>query len=83
MSLSARLPANLDATEWELLLEVLGAIKQALPNANAHAPGEVMRHVLRALQLANAPTIVRGENRERLLSDERSNHQYIQAKSMA
>ena len=57
VSLTARLPANLDASDWELLIEVLGAIKQALPNANAHAPGEVMRHVLSALQLANAPTI--------------------------
>jgi hypothetical protein len=57
VSLTARLPANLEASDWELLLEVLGAVKQALPDAGHRQPGDVARVVLDALRLANAPTI--------------------------
>jgi hypothetical protein len=57
VSLTARLPANLDASDWELLLEILGAIKRHLPDAGSRQPGEVMEHVLDALRMANAPTI--------------------------
>jgi AAA domain len=57
VSLTARLPANLDATDWEVLIELLTAIKQCLPDAGQRQPGEVMRYVLEALQMANAPTI--------------------------
>jgi hypothetical protein len=57
VSLSARLPANLDATDWQMLIETLDAIKQCLPDAGQRQPGEVMRYVLEAIRLANAPTI--------------------------
>jgi hypothetical protein len=57
VSLTARLPANLDATDWQMLIETLDAIKQCLPDAGRRQPGEVMRLVLDALRLANAPTI--------------------------
>jgi hypothetical protein len=57
VSLSARLPASLDATDWELLIETLDAIKQCLPDAGQRQPGEVMRYVLEAIRMANAPTI--------------------------
>lgn len=57
VSLTARLPANLDATDWELLIETLDAIKQCLPDASQRQPGEVMQYVLEAIRMANAPTI--------------------------
>jgi hypothetical protein len=57
VSLSARLPANLDAADWQMLIETLDAIKQCLPDAGQRQPGEVMRYVLEAIQMANAPTI--------------------------
>ena len=57
VSLTARLPANLDATDWQMLIETLDAIKQCLPDAGQRQPGEVMRYVLEAIRLANAPTI--------------------------
>jgi hypothetical protein len=57
VSLTARLPANLDATDWQMLIETLDAIKQCLPDAGQRQPGEVMRYVLDAIRMANAPTI--------------------------
>ena len=51
------MPANLDATDWELLIETLDAIKQCLPDASQRQPGEVMQYVLEAIRMANAPTI--------------------------
>ena len=55
---TARLPANLvDATDWQMLIETLDAIKQCLPDAGQRQPGEVMRYVLEALRLHNATPI--------------------------
>jgi hypothetical protein len=51
------LPANLDATDWQMMLAILDAVRQALPNANARPPSEILEHVLDALRMANAPTI--------------------------
>ena len=57
VSLTARLPANLDASDWELLLEVLSAVKQSVPDAGSREPRAVLEHVLEAIRMANAPTI--------------------------
>jgi hypothetical protein len=57
VSLTARLPANLDATDWQLLIEVLEAVKQALPDVGQRSPGAVLELVTGAIRLANAPTI--------------------------
>ena len=57
VTLTSRLPANLDATDWQMLIETLDAIKQCLPDAGQRQPGEVMRYVLEAIRMANAPTI--------------------------
>ena len=57
VTLTARLPANLDATDWQMLIETLDAIKQCLPDAGQRQPGEVMRYVLEAIRMANAPMI--------------------------
>jgi hypothetical protein len=57
VTLTSKLPANLDATDWQMLIETLDAIKQCLPDAGQRQPGEVMRYVLEAIRMANAPTI--------------------------
>jgi hypothetical protein len=57
VSLTARLPANLDATDWQLLIEMLTAVKECLPDAAHRQPGEVMQLVAEAIRMANAPTI--------------------------
>ena len=57
LDLNARLPGSLGADDWTTMLAVLDAVRQAMPDANSRSPSEVMEHVLRALQLANAPTI--------------------------
>ena len=60
VSLTARLPANLDATNSQMLIETLDAIKQCLPDAAQRQPGEVMRYVLEAIRMANATPTIEG-----------------------
>ena len=60
VSLSARLPANLDATDWQLLIEVLEAVKQALPDVGQRSPGAVLALVTGAIRSASATTIEGG-----------------------
>lgn len=57
LTLEARLPGNLDPADWSIVLEVMGAIKQALPDANSRDPGEVTNHVLEALRTHDAKVI--------------------------
>ena len=57
VDLAARLPGSLGADDWTTMLAVLDAVRTAMPDANSRSPSEVMEHVLRALQLASAPTI--------------------------
>jgi hypothetical protein len=40
--LSARLPGNLDADDWQTLMVVMEAVRTALPDANQRQPGEVL-----------------------------------------
>ena len=44
----AGLPGNLEASDWTLILEVLGAVKRGLPDAGVRPPGQVMSFVLDA-----------------------------------
>ena len=57
ISIEQRLPGGLSPDDWQLMLEVMGAIKQALPTANQQQPGEVMQYVLEALNAHSAPLI--------------------------
>jgi hypothetical protein len=38
-------------------MEILGAVRQSLPDANSRAPGEVMNFVLDAINAHSAPLI--------------------------
>ena len=57
VTLQARLPGNLDPSDWQLVMEILGAVRQSLPDANSRAPGEVMNFVLDAINAHSAPLI--------------------------
>ena len=57
VSLTAALPGDLEASDWTLILEVLGAVKRGLPDAGARPPGEVMSFVLAAIRAHDAKVI--------------------------
>ena len=57
MSLTAALPGDLEASDWTLVLEVLGAVKRGLPVAGVRPPGEVMSFVLAAIRAHDAKVI--------------------------
>ena len=48
------LPGNLSPSDWHLMLEVVEAVKIAMPDAANRSPGAVLEHVLDAL--GNCPT---------------------------
>src|SRR5262249_57234150 len=62
ISIEQRLPGGLSSDDWSIVLEVMGAVKAALPDANARRPGEVMEHVLSALRARDSKMIDYTEN---------------------
>ena len=44
------LPGNLSPSDWHLMLEVVEAVKAAVPDAADRPPGAVLEHVLDALR---------------------------------
>ena len=48
------LPGNLSPSDWHLMLEVVEAVKIAMPDAAERPPGAVLEHVLDALR--NCPS---------------------------
>ena len=57
IALQASLPGQLNPNDWQLLIEMMSAIKAALPDAGNRQPGEVLQLVTDAVRMANAPTI--------------------------
>jgi len=57
LTFEARLPGNLSPDEWQLAMECFGAIREALPDANSHAPGQVLQFVKDAIKAHSAPLI--------------------------
>jgi hypothetical protein len=57
LTVAQRLPGNLEGDDWELMLSVCAAIKQALPTANERSPSEVLSFVLEAIRQADAKLI--------------------------
>jgi hypothetical protein len=49
IDLQASLPGNLSAADWALMLDIVEAVKTALPDAAKRSPGEVLEHVKTAL----------------------------------
>jgi hypothetical protein len=54
------LPGNLSPSDWHLMLEVVEAVKAAIPDAGSRAPGAVLEHVLDAVR--NCPDNNRNTN---------------------
>src|SRR5262249_55238820 len=48
------LPGNLSPADWNLMLEIVDAVKQAIPDASNRPPGAVLEYVLDALRQADA-----------------------------
>ena len=57
LTVGAQLPGSLGADDWQLLIEVLEAVKQALPDVGQRSPGAVLELVTGAIRMASAPTI--------------------------
>ena len=56
VSLSGRLPGNLEPDDWQAMLELLGAVRTALPGDDRR-PGEIAQLVTDALRLHSAKLI--------------------------
>jgi hypothetical protein len=57
VSLSARLPGNLEADDWQIVMAVMEAVRTALPDANKRSPAEVLQFTLDAIRAADAKLI--------------------------
>jgi hypothetical protein len=54
LSVTQRLPGNMDPDDWHILMDVAQAVKQALPDANQRQPGAVLSFVLDAVRAHSA-----------------------------
>ena len=50
-------PGNLSMEEWQMMKEIIAAVRQAIPDASSKPPGAVLEHVLSALRQADAKLI--------------------------
>ena len=50
-------PAGLDPADWRVVMEILKAIKLAVPDAGSRPPGEVLEFVADAIRAHTAKTI--------------------------
>jgi hypothetical protein len=57
LTIFERLPGGLNADDWQLTMEMLHAIRQAMPDANERKPGDVMAFVLEAIRAHNGKAI--------------------------
>ena len=60
VSLSARVPGNLEPDDWSIALATFEAIKRALPDASERSPGQVLDFVLDAIRQGDAKPPDRG-----------------------
>jgi hypothetical protein len=57
LTIEQRLPGNLSMEDWQMMKEVIAAVRQAIPDAAGAPPGAVLEHVLGALRAAQAKPI--------------------------
>ena len=50
VTVEQQLPGNLSAEDWPMMREIIGAVRQAIPDAAQRPAGEVLQHVLGALR---------------------------------
>src|SRR4029077_19471534 len=51
------LPGNLSMEDWQMMKEIIAAVRQAIPDVSSKPPGAVLEHVLSALRQADAKLI--------------------------
>jgi hypothetical protein len=52
LTIEQQLLGNLSPADWNLMLEIVAAVRQALPDASSKPPGQVLEFVLEALRMA-------------------------------
>lgn len=57
ISLSDRLPGNLSPDDWSVVMEVLQAVKGAVPNVDERQAGEVLQLTLDAIRAHSAKVV--------------------------
>jgi hypothetical protein len=53
---------NLSPSDWNLMMQILDAVKSAIPDAANRPAGEVLEFVLTALRAADAKVLDSSEN---------------------
>ena len=54
---SGGFPGDLSMEDWQVMREVIAAVRQAIPDASSRPPTAVLDHVLEALRAAQARPI--------------------------
>jgi hypothetical protein len=62
VTIEQRLPGGLSSDDWQLVLEVMQAIKTAIPAAGDRPPGQVLAYALEALRAHDSKMIDYTEN---------------------
>ena len=57
LTVEQQLPGNLSMEDWQVMKEIIAAVRQAIPDAAGAPPGAVLEHVLSALRQADAKLI--------------------------
>jgi hypothetical protein len=52
LTVEQKLPGNLSMEDWQVMKEIIAAVRQAIPDAASAPPGAVLEHVLGALGAA-------------------------------
>ena len=50
VTVEQQLPGNLSMEDWQVMKEIIAAVRQAIPDASSKPPGAVLEHVLSALE---------------------------------
>ena len=57
LTIEQTLPGNLSMEDWQVMREIVAAVRQAIPDAAGAPPDAVLEHVLGALRAAQAKPI--------------------------
>jgi hypothetical protein len=57
LTIEQTFPGNLNMEDWQVMREIVAAVRQAIPDASSKPPGAVLEHVLTALRVADAKVL--------------------------
>jgi hypothetical protein len=58
VTVEQQLPGNLSMEDWQVMKEIIAAVRQAIPDAAGAPPGAVLEHVLSALRQPRVREVV-------------------------